>query len=54
MNTVLSILDKEHVVIGISNSGNIFISEYDNKEIKLPFKRFILPKKEFPRHAANK
>ena len=39
-------LDNEHKYLGISNSGNIFISEYDYKEIKFPVKRLIFPKKE--------
>ena len=36
INIALSIFDNEHDFIGISTGKYVFISEYDNKEIKLP------------------
>ena len=50
----LSILDMEHMAFGASSVSDSIRSEYDNNDIKFPVERFIFPKNESWRHAANK
>ena len=44
----------EHMAFGASSISDSIRPEYDNNDVKFPVERFIFPKNESSRHAANK